>query len=129
MNKITASVAFDFKGESYHFATEIDVAKIITHENFYNSVYLSIANDNNIGLYTYEFEIMMDQNIVFSNATGYCASCVNNNILDLKLLKHQYNKYVCKPIISRLIKQYKLSQKDTNIVNALTDAYLLGVSA
>ncbi len=126
MNKLTATVEFDFKGKHHKLSSDIDVDKIITHEDFYNSVYLSIANNNNIGLYTYELEIMMDQDIVFSNAIGCSVGCIDNSLLNLDLLKDNHNKYLCQPVVDRLIDQHKLDKENLNIVNALTSAYLLG---
>ena len=126
MNKLTATVEFDFKGEHYQLSSEIDIDKVITHEDFYNSVYLSIANNNNIGLYTYELEIMMDQEIVFSNEKGCSIGCVDSGLLNLDTLRGNHNKHLCRPIIDGLIEKYALDRQDDALASALTDAYLQG---
>jgi len=126
MNKLTATVEFDFKGEHHQLSSEIDIDKVITHEDFYNSIYLSIANENNIGLYTYELEIMMDQNIVFSNAKGCSIGCVDNGLLNLDTLRDSHNKHLCQPIVNNIIDKYALNKQDNTLINALTDAYLQG---
>jgi len=126
MNKLTATVEFDFKGDFYSLSTEVDVDKIIKHEDFYNSIYLAIAKEHNIGLYTYELEIMMDQDIVFSNEKGCSIGCIDNGLLNIKMLRDNHNKYLCKPIIHNIIHKYKLDKDNTSVVDALTEAYLSG---
>ncbi len=126
MNKLTATVEFDFKGKHHQLSSEIDIDKVITHEDFYNSVYLSIANNNNIGLYTYELEIMMDQEITFSNAKGCSIGCIDDGLLNLDALRDSHNKHLCQPIITDLINKYDLNTQDNVLINALTDAYLQG---
>ena len=125
MNTLTATVEFDYKGKCYHLSALIDVDNFIAHEDFYQSVYLTIAKENNIGLYTYELEIMMDQTIVFSDEKGYCVGCVDQGVLDIECLKNSHKKHLCQPIVNDIINKHALD-KDDKIVKALTDAYLQG---
>ena len=66
INQVTASISFDYKGQNFLLKNEINIDNIISHDDFFNSVYVFIAQENNIDLYSYQFEIMIDQNIVFS---------------------------------------------------------------
>ncbi len=126
VNTITANVCFDYKGQTYNLSSEISVDNIIKHKDFYNSVYLAIAKAHDIGLYTYELEIMMDQDIGFSNAQGCADGCVVEGSLDLELLRDNHQKHLSQPVIDSLISRYSLDASDNNIVEALTEAYILG---
>ena len=126
-NTVTASIGFDFKGQHFSASTEIDVDNIIYHEDFFSSVYLTIARDNNIDIYSYQFEIMTDQNIAFSNEKGCAVGCIINGELDMKMLRenHQTKDYLTSidKIISQHIPQNKRCKE---ITIAMKEAYLLG---
>ncbi|MBC8493920.1 MAG: hypothetical protein ISR74_05835 [Candidatus Thioglobus sp.] len=126
MNTLTATIKFDYKGEHYELSTLINVDNFIDHEDFYQSVCLAIAKNNNVGLYTYELEIMMDQAITFTDATGYALGCIDNNDINLDCLRKQQSDYLLKPVINDLINQYGLDANDKNIYNALIHAFQEG---
>ncbi len=123
MNTLTATIEFDFKGESYALSSEIEVDRIISHEDFYKFIYIDIVQNNNIGLHTYELEIIMDQNIIFSDANGYVEGCIANGKLDLVKLKENQRKSECLSKIKVIAEQFK---SNNDITAALMDAYLLG---
>ncbi len=127
MNTALATVEFDYKGESHQLAALINIENFVDHEDFYQSVCLTIARENNIGLYTYELEVMMDQEIVFSDAKGYVSACIDNNgSINLEKLKDEHKRYVLTPIIDNLIQKYSLDKGDKNLYNALIQSYLEG---
>jgi|TARA_B100001105_G_C22326038_1_gene414748 hypothetical protein len=126
-NTVTASIGFDFKGQHFSLSTEIDIDNIIYHEDFFSSVYLTIARDNNIDIYSYQFEIMTDQNIAFSNGNGCVIGCIINGELDMKLLResHQTKDYLTK--IDIIIRQHIPPKKRCKEISiAMKEAYLLG---
>lgn len=125
MNSLTASVCFDFQGKSYNIDSEIQIDAIINHQDFYNSIYLALAKIGEIGLYTYEFEIMMDQDIIFSNASGCVVGCIENGKLNLNLLRKNHQLIKINPQIEKLIDEYK---KNNDLKQALIQAYMLGIN-
>ncbi|HIL03473.1 MAG TPA: hypothetical protein EYG05_03255, partial [Candidatus Thioglobus autotrophicus] len=96
-NTVTATIEFDYQGQHYDLKTVIDIDHIIHHEDFFNSVYTSIARANDIGTYSYQLEVMLDQEINFSNEKGYVQGCVNNGEIDLDLLKENQLQAECLP--------------------------------
>ena len=126
-NTLTAAIDFDYQGQHYALKNTFDVEHIIYHDDFYQSVYISIAKANDIDLYSYQLEIMMDQDIIFSNEKGCVVGCVNNGVLDLEKLKAVHQKIECLPKIERIIRQYiPKSEHSENITQAMIGAYLLG---
>ena len=127
INQVTASISFDYKGQNFLLKNQINIDNIISHDDFFNSVYVFIAQENNIDLYSYQFEIMIDQNIVFSNEKGCATGCVINGDLDINMLrdKYQISEYLSKidSIIRKNIPQEKRSKE---VKKAMIEAYLLG---
>jgi hypothetical protein len=126
-NTVTASIDFDFKGQHFSVSTEIDVDNKIYHQDFFYSVYLTIARDNDIDIYSYQFEIMTDQSIAFSNEKGCAVGCIINGELDIKLLRenHQTKDYLTK--IDKIIRQHIPKNKRCKGISiAMKQAYLLG---
>jgi hypothetical protein len=122
-NTVTASVNFDYQGKSYDLSCEINIDNVINHEDFFNAIYLLLAKNNNIGLYSYQLEVMMDQDIIFSNEKGCVQGCVNQGNLDLALLRSNHEKVICLPMIEKIATRFAT---DNDITQALIDAYILG---
>lgn len=127
MNTITAEVSFDYQGKHYHLTSIINIDKIINHENIFQSIYLQLAKENNIGLYSYQLEIMMDQEIVFSNPSKTIKPYFNNNELDIQKLKLEYKTIPMDKLndIAKEILNIDDLSKHIDIKNALIKAYQL----
>jgi len=122
-NVVTACVEFDYQGQHYELKNAVDIDHVIYHDDFFNSIYLSIARANNIDMYSYQLEVMLDQTIVFSNEKGCVAGCVNNGEIDLELLRENHQQAECLPKIKPIAEQFKTHN---DITAALVEAYLLG---
>ncbi|HAD99042.1 MAG TPA: hypothetical protein DCG46_02615 [Gammaproteobacteria bacterium] len=126
-NTVTATIEFDYQGQHYDLKTVIDIDHIIHHEDFFNSVYTSIARANDIGTYSYQLEVMLDQEINFSNEKGCVVGCVNNGNLNLDLLRESYQKAECVPKVELIMhKHFTKDQYSEQIIQALMEAYLEG---
>lgn len=128
-NTVTATIEFDYQGQHYDLKTVIDIDHIIHHEDFFNSVYTSIARANDIGTYSYQLEVMLDQEINFSNEKGCVVGSITDGNLDLALLREGYEKAECIPKVELVMNQYiPKDQHSEALTKALTAAYLLGKS-
>lgn len=83
-NIITASVKFYFKGEKYTPALTIELDTYMQSSGYVPELYGLIAKINNIDLYSYEFEMMMAEQIMITDAQGLVKEYIENNILDIK---------------------------------------------
>jgi len=127
INSLLASLSFDYQGKSYALQSSVNVAKIISHEDFYQSVYLQLAQENDIDLYSYQLEVMMDQDIHFSNATGCAEGCIESRELNLELLRDQYEKLLCSERLEVIaLKCLSPSEMTASVKKALIEAYQLG---
>ncbi len=73
-NKIVASVSFHFKGKLYSPEATIDLDHLMTTQHGgsdkLSSIHPLLAKKNGIDLYSYEYEIMLEEPVQFSEATG-----------------------------------------------------------
>ena len=126
-HSLLASLSFDFQGKHYALQSVIDIEKNIFHKDFYQSIYLQIAQENDIDLYSYQLEVMMDQTIDFSNAKGCAKGCIDNSGVNLDQLRQHYDNVVCSEHLEVVATNYLGSSEVTqNVKKALIEAYKLG---
>ena len=77
-NKITASIEFYFKGEAYNPSLELDLDHAMQHYDGLPDFYPLLAEQSNIGSYSYEYEMMLGEDIHYSKATGLAEQCVDD---------------------------------------------------
>ncbi len=81
-NNIVISVEFYFKGEKLSPSMVIDLDDHIQTQRGYDSLYPLLARSNNIDLYSYEYEIMLAEELVFSEATGLASAFIEGGEFD-----------------------------------------------
>lgn len=105
----------------------INIENIVSHEDFYQSVYLQLAQEHDIDLYSYQLEIMMDQAIQFSNAQGCAEGCIDDQSLNLELLRQRHEQVLCLERIKIIAEKHLNSSETTQgVKQALIEAYQLG---
>jgi hypothetical protein len=122
-NTIEAKICFDFRGESYTISSIIDINSIENFDNFYQKVYQCIINENNIGQYSYEYEIILSSNILFYNPIGIIETCLDDTDIDIEKLKTCMQDYKYNEFIKTIMKKYNLNE-DNSIKHALYEAIL-----
>jgi hypothetical protein len=128
-NIVTASIHFSFKGQRHSpsITIELDQHLIATGElpNFYPL----IAKENNFDMYSYEYEMMQAEPIMFSDAQGLIADFVVDGQLDLNAFKSAWQKNQATEKLLTIAKQHfnidDFSQHE-KLKSALLDAYDAG---
>jgi len=80
-NIVTASIHFSFKGERHSPAITIELDKYLLSTGKIPNLYPLIAKENNFDMYSYEYEMMQAEPIMFSDAQGL----IENHIVDGQL--------------------------------------------
>ncbi len=128
-NHITASVEFFFKGEKHSASIELDMDQYMHTSGELPDLFPILAQAMNIGAYSYEYEMMLAETIMFSDAKGLIADYVNDGILDLAAFNSAWSENF---IVEKL---QTIAKKNLSIENlhqhpdlrgALLEAYLLG---
>jgi hypothetical protein len=131
-NHITASVEFYFKGERHGASIELDMDQHMHTSGELPDVYPLLAKAMSIGPYSYEYEMMLAETIVFSHAKGLIAQYVKNGILDLAAFNTAWSETIIIEKFQDIAKQH-LSIDDIDqypeLKNALLEAYQLGISS
>lgn len=81
-NTIDVHVAFDYKGESYTPQMTLDLDALMEGDGGFPSVYMLLAKVHGIDTYSYQYEIMQDTDLIFDNAQGLAATCLDNGVFD-----------------------------------------------
>ena len=128
-NFITASVEFYFKGERYGASIELDMDQHMHASGELPDLYPLLATAMDIGAYSYEYEMMLAETIMFSDAKGLVTDFVSEGILDLAAFNDAWSESIVIEKLQDIAKQY-LSiddiNQETDLKNALIAAYRLG---
>ena len=126
-HSLHASLSFDYQGKSHTLLSVINIENIVSHEDFYQSVYLQLAQEHDIDLYSYQLEVMMDQAIQFSNAQGCAEGCIDDQSLNLELLRQRHEQVLRLEKIEIIAEKHLNSSEMTQgVKQALIEAYQLG---
>ena len=128
-NSIIISAEFYFKGEKFSPSMVVNLDDHIQTKSDFEGLYCSLANSNSIGLYSYEYEILLSTNLVFSDATGIAGDFLENGNFDLAAFEqalHDESIYeAIKKVAGTHFPNDDLSSQP-NLKAALIEAYKLG---
>ena len=128
-NTIVISAEFFFKGEKLSPSMMIDLDAHIRSKNSLEALYPLLAKSNNIDLYSYEYEILLAENLIFSDAMGLAAPFLENGVFDIDSFEQALQDKHIIETVSTVAKTI-LSIDDLNtqpvLKTALIEAYKLG---
>ena len=128
-NTVTIGVEFYFKGQKISPSVVIDLDKRIEIISGFDSIYSLLAKSNNIDVYSYEYEMMLAEDLIFSDATGLAKDFLENGKFDLVAFKQALDDESITEVISKVASDY-LSMDDLSlqpdIKAALLEAYKQG---
>jgi hypothetical protein len=126
-NTIKAKVEFDYKGVHWEPELLIDLNEVVNQKLEISNLYINIAKANNIGLYSYELEIMESYPIHFYDATGLAVPFCEAGSFDLDKFKACYLKNVLEHDFEEIVQRHmgtSLSEV-SGLQEAMLEAYNL----
>ncbi|NOX09919.1 MAG: hypothetical protein GXP22_10630 [Gammaproteobacteria bacterium] len=130
-NRITAFVAFYFKGNEISASIEMDLNSYMEAGGKLPALYPLLARSINIDLYSYEYEMMQVEQVRFRDAQGLVVDHVCDEILDIISFEQAWKE-------RRVLMQLQLIARDKmgvddlehnpDLKEALLDAWRLGRS-
>ena len=105
MNKITASIEFSFKGEYITPSAVLNLDDIMQKHRTIPSLHQLLAALNNIDSYSYEYEMLLSEDIKFSDAEGIAADFVQDNHFDQVAFEHYWHEQELLKKLAPTIKQ------------------------
>lgn len=77
-NKITASITFNFKGETLVPTSELNLDELMQRYNGLPPLHDMLAAENNIDSHSYQYEMLLGEDIHFNDAQGDAIQFFNN---------------------------------------------------
>ncbi len=128
-NSISISVRFYFKGKELTPTMVVDLDAHVKSGNGLESLYPQLASSNNIDHYSYEYEVMLTESLIFSNATGLAREYLKDGEFDYLSFKQALKDESIAVLISKIAnKHLKVEDisKDPELKAALMDAFKSG---
>jgi hypothetical protein len=128
-NSIEAGVEFSYQGEHYLYTTVLDLEHLLRQHETLPSIHVTLARQHGVDTYSYLYEVMQEEEIVFSNPQGLAADYVINGEFDLAALEANWQTakagLLLQPIAAQQLGISDLEQHPA-LKNALIAAYQLG---
>ena len=122
-NSIKASVEFSYKGESYHYATLIDLDQLLRQHDVMPSIHILLAKEHSVDTYSYLYEIMQSEEIEFSNPQGVALDYMTDGEFDQAALAQNWPDAKALRLL-QAIADGELGIVDLNLHPALKSALL-----
>lgn len=128
-NSITISVEFYFKGEKLSPSMVIDLDAHIEKQQTTESFLPLLARSNNLDLYSYEYEMLQAEEMVFSNAQGLAKAFLNDGYFDFEGFEQAWHEQKITESVAKIAKEH-LDVDDLSsqpeLETALIEAFKLG---
>lgn len=128
-NHITASVEFYYKGEKRTASIELDVDQHMQAAGQLPDLYPLLAQTINLDLYSYEYEMLQSETILFSNAKGLTTEHLSAGVFDVESFRAAWTEIQTLECLQKIARQ-TLSiddlQQHPELKKALLEAYRLG---
>lgn len=128
-NSIVVTIPFDFKGEHHTPSITIDLDNFIASKKELSEIYATVAVSNNIGPYSYEYEVLMSSEMRFSTPTGIAGDYLNGTEFDLDAFSNDYQdhkRFQTLQAIAQENLQIEDLEQHPNLKQALLDACKFG---
>ena len=128
-NNILVSIDFYFKGKKHSPSLTLDLDAYMATRGGEDALYHLLANGNDIDLYSYEYEMMLAEKLVFSQATGLAADFLEDGGFDFAGFSQALDDESAVKMLSKIASDH-LSVSDLSaqpaLNAALLEAYRLG---
>ncbi|MBT3203539.1 MAG: hypothetical protein HOM14_10340 [Gammaproteobacteria bacterium] len=129
-SSVKVEILFSFKGEKHTPSTVIGFDQYLQKNQPVPEFFHLVARENNIGEYSYEYEVMEMGHFKYSDATGLAVEFCQQDHFDLAGFIDKWKEEYVLSLLSGIAKKYlDIDDLDENeaIKNALHHAHQLGV--
>lgn len=128
-NTVTASIHFSFKGENHSPSITIELDQYLEDDISLPDFCSLIAKENNFDIYSYEYEMMQAQEIVFSNAQGLVTDFIQDGLLDFGAFHIRFHENIALSKLQKIANEHMQIEdleQQPELKQALLNAYHLG---
>jgi len=102
-NSITATIQFDFKGERFTPSLEIDLDSHMESIGKLPDLHGLIAAANNIGIYSYEYEMLLAEDIKITDAKGMIEDYIVEGVLDTDTFESVWLEHKALQVVQAIV--------------------------
>ena len=128
-NTITVTIPFSFKGIEHKPSVLVDLDVYTESKKNFNSIFHIVASENNIGNFSYEYEVLETSSILFTDPTGLAVEFLTDSDFDLEGFIEKKIKLEVQVVlqdIAREILNIDNLEENEAVNNALLKAYQIG---
>jgi len=128
-NTIVASLQFDFRGNSFNPVISVDLDVLMQRQGELNDLYDMLAVSIGLDAYRHEYDVMVMQEIIFSEPFGLVSDFVTAGKLNFDAFIEAWKKQKALKAIQPIARKYlDISDLDQHpdIRSALLESYLSG---
>jgi hypothetical protein len=128
-NMLTVTVEFSYQGETHTLSSTLDLDVLMTQRGGLPDFYDWLAEQHGIGPYSYQYEVLLSEEMLFSDAQGMAAEFLGDGRFDAEGFMARWHREqvvnVLQPIAVRELGVSDLAAEPA-LLRALTAAYRLG---
>lgn len=128
-NSIDAHIEFSFKGKTHLFSTTIDLDRLALRGESLEHIHQLLAAKGGIDTYSYEYDVMLEEEIRFDHAQGLAAEFLQDGHFDLEAFAvrwHDEQVFAALRAIASETMGIADLEQHPQLKNALLQAYRLG---
>ena len=131
-NTIKLTIPFSFKGVDHTPSTVIDLDAFMSGDQNLQAIFQIVASENNIGNYSYEYEVLESSPKIYSDPTGVACDFLSGECFDFEGFKKYQTTAQALDILQEIAKN-RLNIDDLEehqmLKQALLEAYEAGKNA
>ncbi len=129
---VTASLQFDFRGETFRPSIRVDIDRMMQREGDISTLYDMLAASIGMDRYRHEYDVMILEPIRFSDPVGLIANFIHDGALDFDAFADAWQQQrvlgLLRPIAAARFGIEDLDQHPA-LRDALLESYRAGLAA
>lgn len=126
-NLIKIRCEFSFRGQIFTPTLELNLDEIMTQHRTLPDLYPLLAEHNQIGLYSYEYEMLEAEPLVVEALEGWVAAHIEDNRLDADGFVEAWHRQQLDQSFKTIVDQHGLDSDNALLMTAMQQAYQLGL--
>jgi len=128
----TISLQFDFRGKTFTPSVHIDLDALMQKRGDLHRIYDMLAASLGLDSYSYEYDVMLMEELQFSEATGLVSDFITDNRLDFEGFSKAWGQLqIFNKLQSIAAKHLGIEslEQQSDIYRALSESYRVGYAA
>lgn len=129
VNQVTARIEFFFKGKKFTPSAQLNIDKLLQTTDKLPALHDLLAKENGIDCYSYEYEVMLLENIKYEDPQGIISNFIDNGELDIQAFESKWKELKIWNSLQKIAQKHlniEVLEQQHGLKEALFEAYQLG---